>query len=274
MYQIWEQLRDWFILGVLLVISLLVMLGQNDGLVKGMRAVALDVTSHVEARFAWVGNFLRAVEENEALRQENIALSSEVARAREAMIENERLRTQLDMRDTTALDLVPAEIIQRDVTGQQNLLTINIGSDHGVVEGMGVVAVQGVIGRVVLVSSRFSRVMPYLNTDMRIPAKIHPSLATGVIRWPGLDPEMLVMDYVVRTAEVEEGDRVVSGAESTVFPSGYLIGHIDSIQQQPGRNHLLVNVRPAANLHITQHVFVVRHEPDPDLLFLREQPFR
>jgi len=243
-------------------------------LVKGLRAVALDVTAEVEAQFAWVGNFLRAVDENEALRQENITLSSEVARSRDALIENRRLREQMALQDTTDLRLLPARIVQRDITEQQNLLTLNKGARHGVEEGMGVVSVQGIVGRVVLVSTRFARVMPLLHTDFRVPARVQPSDAAGLVRWPGVDPERLLMEYVVRTETVDVGDRIVTGHESEVFPPGYLIGHIEEIGQQPGRNQLLIHVRPAAHLQQTHHVFVVNHLPDPELQALRNEPIR
>jgi len=274
MYQLWERLRDWFILALLLSVSVLVLFGQNEGLVKGLRAVALDVTAEVEAQFAWVGNFLRAVEENETLRRENITLSSEVARSRDALIENRRLREQMALQDTTDLHLTPARIVQRDITEQQNLLTLDKGTRDGVQEGMGVVSVQGIIGRVVLVSARYARVMPLLNTDLRVPARVQPSDAAGLVRWPGVNPERLLMEYVVRTEAVEVGDRIVTGHESEVFPPGYLIGRIEEIDQQPGQNQLLIHLRPAAELQQTHHVFVVNRLPDAELQALREEPLR
>lgn len=274
MLQLWERIRDWVVLAILLGSAILVMLVQNDALFRGMRAASLDITSRVEARFHWVGNFLRAVEENEQLRLENMELSSEVARSRQAQLENEQLRSMLDLEDTAEHPLLPAQVVGRDLANQQNLLTLDVGTEDGVEEGMAVITEDGVVGRVVLVSDRYARVMPLLHTDFRVTAMVQPSQSTGIVSWPGTNPNELLLEYVVNTEDVDVGEQVVTSRESRTFPEGHPIGTIDSISTLPGRHQLNIHLSPAVPIHQTTHVFVVLAKPDPEQMDLEDQEIR
>src|SRR5690606_23592374 len=228
-FRLWDRIRDWVILGVLLAASLSMMLAKNHSLVRGMRAGALEATAWLEARFSWVGGYFRALNENEILRQENIILSSRVARSREAVIENERLRRMIGFRDTTNVRLKPVRIINKDITQQQNYFTLDAGARDSIATDMAVIDERGILGRVVLVSENYSRVMPYLNTHDRITAKLQPLQAYGVVRWEGGRADRLRLDHVVKTEPVQVGQLVVTSGYSGVFPPGLPIGTVDSV---------------------------------------------
>src|SRR5690606_16039412 len=138
-------------------------------------------------------------------RQENIILSSRVARTREAVIENERLRRMIGFRDTTNVRLKPVRIINKDITQQQNYFTLDAGARDSIATDRAVIDERGILGRVVLVSENYSRVMPYLNTHARLPAKVQPLQAYGVVRWEGGRADRLRLDHVVKTEPVQVG---------------------------------------------------------------------
>ncbi len=273
-FRLWDRIKDWVLLFVLLAITVLVMLAQNEPLVRALRGFALDATAWVEVRFAWAGGFLRALDENEVLREESIELASEVARSREAVVENERLRRLLAFRDITELPLLPAEVIDKDIYGAENTLTINVGNKDSVKVDMAVIDERGIIGKVVLVSDRFSLVMPYLNTEFRSPGKIQPMGAEGIVTWDGEQQDRLKMEHVIKTEPVLRGHLVVTSGYSSVFPAGYPIGFVDSLATRPGRNQYELFITPAAPLSRVRYVFVIMTRPDPERLALRDENFR
>jgi rod shape-determining protein MreC len=273
-YNLWDRVRDWVLLAVLLLAAGVVVLARNEPVVYGLRAASLDVTSRVEARLSAVGRYVRALDENTSLREENIVLSSELARSREAVIENRRLHQMMTFRDTTHFSLQPARIVSKDITRQQNLLTIDVGSRDGVEVEMPVVNEMGIIGKVVLVSERYARVMPYLNTDFRTPAKVQPMQAAGIVRWEGDRRDRLLMEHVVKTEVVQRGHLVVTSGYSSVFPGGYPIGVVDSVFARPGRNELVVYLTPTAYLDRAEHVFVIMTRPDSERIALEATPVR
>lgn len=273
-FRLWDRIRDWVILGVLLAASLATLLTKNQPVLRGLRAEALEVTAALESQFAWAGGYFRALQENEVLREENVILSSQVARSREAILENERLRRLIGYVDTTDFDLKAARIVNKDITQQQNFLTLDVGTADSVEVDMAVIDERGVLGKVVLVSEHYSRVMPYLNTDLRIPSKIQPLQAFGIVRWEGGTADRLRIDHVVKTEPVESGQLVVTSGYSGVFPPGLPVGVVDSVSPRTGRNELSVTVTPAASLSTAEHAFVILRKPDPERLALENDEIR
>jgi rod shape-determining protein MreC len=273
-YSFWERIQDWVLLIVLLLVAGILVVAANEPTVRGLRAASLDVTGRIEERLSQVGGYFRALDENAMLREENIMLSSELARSREATIENRRLQQLIGFADTTNFDLRPARIVTKDITRQTNMLTIDAGRNDGIAVGMPVINDMGVVGKVVLVSENFSRVMPYLNTDFRIPAKVQPMQSTGIVRWEGDDRNRLLMEHVVKTEPVTRGQLVVSSGFSSIFPGGYPIGVVDTVYARPGRNELIIYLNPTAQLDRAEHVFVILRQPDPELLALESPPIR
>lgn len=272
--RLWEQVRDWILLAVLLSLSLYVMFTKNDPLVRAVRAQALSVTASVESTFAWVGRYFRALEENSELRRQNIELSSEVARSREARIQNTHLRRMLNLRDSLGYELRAARVIAKDITKQHNLLTLDVGKIDSVEVGMPVVNEDGIIGKVVLVNTRYARVMPYLNTDFRVPAKVLPIEAEGIVRWEGREADRLLMEHVIKTEPVRTGQLVVTSGHSGIFPPGRSIGRVDSVARQPGRNELRVYLTPSAPINEVEHAFVILRRPSSEQIAIEAEAIR
>jgi rod shape-determining protein MreC len=269
---LWEQIRDWVLLAVLLLAALVTMLTQNQPLVRSLRAETLQWTAQVESSFAWMGRYFRALEENDALRRRNIELSSEVARSRAARLRNRELERLLTMRDSSTASLVPARIVTKDIAQQENFLTLDVGRADSVAPDMPVVHETGIVGTVVLVSEHYSRVMSFLNTKFRVPAEIQSLGAEGIVRWDGEVINRLVMEHVVKTEPVETGQMVVTSGHSGIFPPGRRIGRVDSVAARPGRNELLVYLKPSVSLYTIKHAFVLRRQPAPERQSLEAQP--
>lgn len=271
-YRLWDRLQDWVYLAVALLASVVLLVGRNGPALQGLRAVALETTSGVETRLSGVGRYLRALDENERLRQESITLAAEAARAREAIAENDRLRAMMGFRDSSNATLVPVRLVGKGLGGEHNLVTIDGGRAQGIVDGMPLLDERGILGRVVLTSERYARVMPYLNTDFRVVAKIVELGADGVVRWDGRKPDLLTLQEVGRTERVRTGMTVVTGTGSDVFPAGYPIGTVTAVRAEAGRNDLTIDVRPAAALANASFAFVLTALPDTERVALEAQP--
>ncbi|PSQ97392.1 MAG: rod shape-determining protein MreC [Bacteroidetes bacterium SW_9_63_38] len=240
------------------------MVSQNHALSRALRAQTMEVTAEVESSFAWMGRYLRVLRENEELRRRNIELSSRVARTRSVRMENRELRQLLQLRDSTDHRLVAARIVTKDIFQQENFLTLDVGRKDGIREGMPVVHQSGIVGTVMLTSEEYSRVMPLLNTDFRVPGTIVPLQTDGIVRWDGERQDRLLLEHVVKTEPVEPGQSVVTSGHSDVFPPGRSIGTVDSVQVRPGRSELLIYLRPAVSLHEIDHAFVLLRTPAPN----------
>lgn len=269
---LWGRLQDWIALGLCLVASLAVLLARNEPIMIGMRATSLEATSWVESKMSWAGRFFGALGENEQLRTDNIELAAEVARSREAVQENERLRQMLGFRDTLDAPLHLSKIVGKDLGQQQNFFTIDAGSRDSVQVGMAVLDERGILGKVVLVSEKYARVMAYLNTDFRVPVRVLPIGAEGIVRWDGRSADRLVLDNVSRTEPVREGMLVVTSGISSVFPAGFPVGRVESVQARAGRNALDIELSPASPVNRARFAFVVLGGFDAELEAITQRP--
>jgi rod shape-determining protein MreC len=270
----WDKFGDLLIFGILVVISLVVLLSEHNPLYRAARSVAIEVSGPVDGVYARAGRFTSALRDNTALRDEAINLSAEVARLRAARRENERLRALVGFRDTVDVQMVPARVVRKDITRQENLLTISAGSSDGVQEGMPVLDERGIIGRVILVSPNYSVVMPHQNTNFSVAAQISELGRDGVVRWDGQIFDRLVMEYVVKTEPVEPGMLVVTSTYSGNFPAGVPIGRVDSVFAAVGRNDLVIYLRPTAPLATVDFVYVMLQGLDPEQVELEATPIR
>lgn len=269
---LWERVRDWALLILLLTVAFVTLLTRNQGVTYSLQVLSLNILAWTESQFSWVGHYLQALEENDRLRAANIHLSSEVARAREAVLENQRLKQLLALKQDPTYDLVAAQIIGKDLTKQQNYLLINVGTQDGVYKDMPVVDDRGIVGRVIIAQPTYSKVISYLNTDFHVAAQVLPLQADGIISWQGDDPQQLLLEHVVRTEPVEKGHSVVTSSASMFFPSGLMIGTVDSTATRRGRNDMQVFVKPAAPLQTLQYVYVLLYDPLVDETVGEEGP--
>jgi len=269
MYQhVWERSRDWILLAICLIFSIYLFFYRNDPIVRALRSGALQITGFVESRFSGVGTYVRALDENGRLRQSNIEMAAALARAREAQLDNDRLRSMLAFRDTISYPLLPVRIMTKDYGGQENFFTIAAGIRQGVQDGMAVVDDRGILGRVVLVGETYSRVMSYLHTDFAVPARITELGTEGITRWRGVRKDLLNLEQIVRTSGVEVGMTVVTSPLSSYFPPGLPIGTIRGVDAREGQNELVIDLEPAAPLERATFAFVVMNIPDPALRLL------
>jgi rod shape-determining protein MreC len=269
--RLWERTREWFLFGALLLVSLVTLVRHDGPTLRVVRAASLAVTAPVEGLFSGVGRYTDALAENGRLRAEAIDLAAEVARLREARAENERLRSLLAFGDTLAYPRVPARVVAKDLTQQQNLLTINAGRADSVAVGMPVVDERGIVGKVVVVGNRYALVMPHQSTDFAVPGTLDALQQDGIVRWDGVDFDRLLMEFVPKTEPVEEGMLVTTSGYSGVFPAGVPIGTVDSVFAAQGRNDFVIYLRPAAPISQVSYVYVLRALPDPEPAALREE---
>lgn len=263
---------DWLLVSALLLLSVGVMVTQNQPLLRTVRAHTMGWTAQVESTFAWMGRYLRALDRNHELRRENIRLSSKAARTRTVRQRNDELERLLRLRDSSEAALRPARIITKDIFQKNNFLTLDVGRAEGVEEGMPVVHESGIVGTVVLVTDHYARVMPFVNTDFRVPGVVLPLRAEGIVRWDGERLDRLHLDHVVQTEPVEPGQRVVTSGHSNIFPPGRMVGTVDSVAAPPGRSELQIFLRPAVPIYTISHAVVVLRAPDPERQDLENTP--
>ncbi len=195
-------------------------------------------------------------------------------------IENAKLRSQLltsyyqnnltvnHINDTIykqQYEYIPAGVVNNSVTKRNNYITLNRGSNHGILPQMGVISESGIVGIVMSVSPNYSTVLSLLNNNCKISAKVKKNGAFGSLVWDGDDPSIARLLDVNKHVPVATNDLVITSNYSTIFPEGIPIGKIYAHSLDAGDNFHTIKVELFTDFSTVSTVYVIRN------LFKEEQ---
>lgn len=156
-------------------------------------------------------------------------------------------------------DFIAAKVISNTTHKQKNYLMLNKGKAQGVKENMGVIGPQGVVGIVHSVSNDFSTVIPIINTNSRISAKIKYNNELGTLSWDGKDDNFAQLLSIETYIPLHVGDSIVTSGYSHIFPEGILLGKIQDYHQTLGDNNHLISVKLSTEFSRLQYVSIARN---------------
>lgn len=195
------------------------------------------------------------------LKVENDALKHELAAAQVAVQEQRALADRalglqrlLDFRNSLNLHTEAVEIIGGAANADFRTVTVNKGTATGVRADMAVLAPSGVVGRVVAPSAWAAKVQLLIDRNAAAGAIVERTRAQGVV--VGAGDERLLMEYVSEVFDVLVGDTVVTSGIDGIYPKGFAIGRVESVEKS-GSAYRRIVVRPAVNFSGLEEVLVV-----------------
>jgi rod shape-determining protein MreC len=222
-------------------------------------------------RNVW-GNYvaLRGLKsENDALRSQVADLQVKLQQERAIAQRSARLQRLLDLRQRIVLPTLAAEVIGGDASPGLATITVNKGERDGVRGDFAVIAPEGVVGRVLdRPAPRAARVQLIISGNAGAGAMIERSRAGGVVVGGGENPPLL-MDYVSNLADVKVGDTVVTSGTDGIYPKGYPIGRVESVERGAGL-YKRIGVRPLVDFSNIEEILIIMGPPGDGLLDTRE----
>jgi rod shape-determining protein MreC len=202
-------------------------------------------------KYVW----LRGVQaENAELRRQLEAVQVQYQERRALADRARSLEGLLALRDRSNLETAAAEIIAAGASPDFRTLTIDKGTTQGVKADMAVIAADGVVGRIVVPSRAAAKVQLLIDRNAAAGALIERSRAQGVALGGG--DERLRLDYVSEASDVVVGDLVVTSGIDGIYPKGFTIGHVESVEKN-GPAYRRITVKPAVNFSSLETVLVV-----------------
>lgn len=223
---------------------------------QGVQNLFFGLSQGVRTITANYINILNIKSKNMLLQKENDELKTQLNRFTENANELERLRTLLDFQKNTKMELIPAQVIGRNLVTDHNTITINKGSSHGLKSGQAVITVSGAVGYIFRPSAKSSHVMLITDRYSVVDALIQKTRAHGLIE--GKTKDSCVLQYVERTDDVKDGDLIVTGGLDNIFPKGFPLGVIANIERRTKSASLNIEVKPVVDANKVEEVFVVK----------------
>jgi rod shape-determining protein MreC len=272
--EVW-RLTPWLMIALLLLNFILMAFDARE-ITTGQRVVrtwtqtAADfvqspvttISSSISNYFISISSLRSAQSENDVLKQRVQELEVEVKQKSDLSAENERLRSLLQLKETSKYKVLTARIIGRDPSVWFDSSIINRGSLDGVTLNMAVVTNGGLVGRVTAVGPLTSQVdlITYNKTGVGgIIGEVGTSNALGVVTGTS-KKDLLEMNYVPGSVDVQVGQPVFTTGQDGIFPPGLKIGEIVSVVTGSATTPHQIQIQPAAKLNSMQEVGVLLYE--------------
>lgn len=216
--------------------------------------VARNISGFISGGFEKGAYYFRLRQENEELLSENMML-----RQRIESLTSTPPGEFVPVRDSISginYTYLSARVINNSVNKQKNFITLDVGSLHGVTNGMGVASSTGVVGVVVGVSKNYSEVMSLLNTEFRLSASIERNDYFGSLAWDGINYRYATLSEIPHHVIVNEGDTIITSGYSAIFPAGLMVGALTG-EQNRGGDFVSLQVQLSADFKKLSYVYVI-----------------
>jgi len=198
---------------------------------------------------------LRGVrEENARLARENIDLRVQLQQARANAAGADEMRALLDMRPHLPWKTTGAEVVAGSLSPDFRAITIDKGLADGVARDMPVINSDGVLGRVAQPVRDTSTVQLLIDRSAAAAVRTERARAEGIALGNG--DGTLRLEYLSATADVAEGDSVVTAGIDGFYPPGLGVGRVERIERA-GRAFRQVVIRPYADFSRLESVLVL-----------------
>jgi rod shape-determining protein MreC len=194
------------------------------------------------------------------------ALQEENLQMREALVAGGRLERIAEMREGFEVPMLPAQLVGRDVSPWFRSVLLDRGRSHGVRSGMPVVSEEGLVGLVTGTSRAAAKSMLLLDRQTAIDGTVQRSRSRGIVRGRGDDD--LAFEFVVRDADVQVGDLVITSGLDGVYPKGLRVGVVTELADPGSRLIQTATLRSAVDFGRLEQAFVMlRRGPAMELLY-------
>ena len=250
--------RGYVTLTIAVLLSLVMLSLDTATRLQFARGVTTRFMSFGHRVFAWPLDLSSLRFENGVLREQNLRLSLELLRLREARLENVRLRELLHFRSSQAYseNFLVAKVLARNPARVSNTILINLGENDGVAYRMPVVTADGLVGRILDVHSETSVVQLLLDRNCRVSAVVQRESSTqGIVT---CEDGVFNLKNVGVRHEIEVGDVVVSSGLGDLFPGGLYIGRVGALGEAGQGLFRDVVLAPGVDFSNLEEVFVLK----------------
>ena len=215
---------------------------------------ASTLFGNISSTITSIKDYFRLKEMNESLANENILLKNRLEKY-------EFLRDTI-IHGTVVQDSIPvyeyigAKQVNATYNRTKNYITLNQGRKNGLQKEMAVCTPEGIVGLIQDLSDHFAVVIPLINVDSRISAKIKKNNYYGSLQWDGNDYAYSYLNDIPYHVEVNAGDTIVTSGLSKIFPEGIVVGCVESVDKETA-NFLKIKVKLAVDFKRINHVYVI-----------------
>lgn len=251
---VWENFKEYIVLVILLIASLILLSQNNTQGIQKVRSVAFGTFASITSLFTDVFNISNLKNENETLRRTNAEMMLQLSRLREYGIVNENLKGLLALKDSSNFPLISATVVSKSLTKSQGTLTLNAGRNQSVKVGMPVITDKGIVGIVYSISDNYCIARTITNVDLKLTVKSERTRENAILKWNG---DWLVMINVPKTYDLKKGDRIVTSEISSIVPFPLPVGVVYEVGNVETGIFNEVKIQPFVDFQNVENLFIL-----------------
>lgn len=208
----------------------------------------------------WVASLFTSKEdlqaENEELRARLLILERRALKYAALASENNELRQLMNSSEVLDDRVIVGEVVAVSPDPFSHEIVINKGSRDGVEVGQAILDANGLMGQVEQTSSFTSRVLLVSDSSHAVPVEVVRNGLRAILLGNG-DTDTLELVHVPDTADIREGDLLVSSGLGGRFPKGYPVAEVGNITKEQGEPFVKIEATPLADLNKSRLILVV-----------------
>jgi rod shape-determining protein MreC len=167
---------------------------------------------------------------NQSLEKQHLADATQLAQLQALQLENQQLRSLAALPIRATYNTQLAEIIYTERDLFKRKIIVNKGADAGLQAGQVVMDDAGIVGQVTRVYPWLSEVTLITEKDHVVPVQVLRNGLRTIIFGAG-DTSQLVLRYMPISADIQDGDVLVTSGIDGIYPAGIPVAKVAKIER-------------------------------------------
>lgn len=193
---------------------------------------------------------------NTSLKREVLLLKSDLILLEQYQEENKRLRKLLDSPFIRDEKKVVTEVMAVDSSPYRHQVVIDKGHTDGVYVGQPVINENGIVGQVTFVAAHNSRVLLLVDSNNSIPVQVVRNDLRVIASGSG-DLESIYLEHISLSTDIQEGDLLVTSGLGGLYPEGYPVGYVSSVDNDNSRQFAKIDAEPLVEFDRLRYLLLV-----------------
>ncbi len=192
--------------------------------------------------------------ENTQLQAQIDKLLTELGEYREGYSTYRHLQDLLQLKEQSTFKPIAARVVGKEPAYWYQTIVVDRGKKDDILEGMIALAPGGVVGQVMHTAESYSKILLANAPSSAIDAMVQKTRTRGILK--GAGEKGFVLQYVLKTADVEVGDFIVTAGIGGVFPAGIPLGKISKIEKKQRGMFQEIEVEPHIDFQKLEYVLL------------------
>ena len=266
--------RSSGILGSVIVLVLLILLiflsNVDNNKLSYLENIGAKVTTPVQKIWSDISNKIKGnssyfssldvlKKENEELKNKNSKLETELRELEVLKAENKNLQEYMNLTEKYSdYEAIPAYVINKDVSNYSSNLVINVGSKDGIEEDMTVIADKGLVGHIISVEEKSSKVQVIIDPASTVSCNISTAEESIICKGTLDNDQIIRATYIPTGAELIVGDSIQTSGIGGIYQKGIYVGTIKEIITTNNSIDRYAIVEPAVDFSKVNTVLVIK----------------